>query len=320
MDYPNNYLKYPQNVLKPRQIKIDGITYTIHAFRFNGLNDLYNYLKSDPQINRVVWKENYKIASLNKNLNFYGIPYEMAVEDLIAPPSDDYKKFLKIEKNFDAKKGTIHKYETKKEIAGGKINIPSYTAGSPLCYTTSKIITKPKFVTVNVTLSYNCQTTASQVLNRAIIITSIINSLEKSGYTVNVNAFQLDEVERELFYMVFKLKRYGESINYPALYKSLCKIEFLRRISFRVLETSNVKASWYRGYGRTCSRSTAEQVLKLSNNDLYFDQPLAMDIDGYKLVLDFEYALNYLDIEDLVDTNEMKKEFIEKVKTLKKNI
>lgn len=318
MSYPDNYLKYPKNVLEPRQIIIDDSYYTIYQFRFKGLNDLYNFLKSNPKINREVWYEDHLISSMDRNTGFHGKPYNEAVEDLISGPDEDYKRFLTVEKKFDANSGLIHKYETKKEIAGGKINIPAYTAGSPLCYTTSKIITKPKFITVNVTLSYNCTTTQYQVFNRAIIITSLISSLEKAGYTVNVNAFELDEKQKELFCIIFELKRYGEKTNYPALYKSLCKIEFLRRICFRILEVSNVKEKWCKGYGKTCDKEMVEKVLKINGNDIYFDQPTQMGIKGISLTDDFEKALKHLQVGEMINIEKAVKEFEEKAKTLKK--
>ena len=316
MEYiTNNHEKFPQNVLEPYVVIINNRHYTVYPFQFKGLYDLYNYLKSDPEINKYVFKGH--LASIGNSYSFAGKSYNEAVDDLIGDIDPGYEEFLRIEKKLNSGKGLVHKYEQIKSVAGGHVNVPLYTAGSPLIYEASRIVSKPKFININITLSYYYGTSKSQVFNRAVIITNIIKALEREGYTVNVNAFELNDEGNELFKMLFDIKNYGGKISYPALYKSLCNVEFLRRICFRILETSDVKNSWKFGYGHTCDRDFARKVLKLNKGDLFFSEPREIGIYGDDIGKDFDAAIKYLKLGNIIDTEKEKRVLKERVRSLK---
>ena len=160
-------------------------------------------------------------------------------------------------------------------------------------------------------------TTKKQVLNRAIIITNILTALEKAGYSVDLNAFELSVKDNELCYIIVQIKRHGERMNMSALYKTLCRVEFLRRILFRILETLDVKNYWGSGYGSTCFKDFTKKVLNLGSHDIFFDQPGLMGIEGDDLAEDFESAINYLNLEDKIDIEKAKEEFKKDVMNLK---
>ena len=312
----NNHERFPNNVLDIQEIIVDTAHYKMYPFRFRGLYDLYNYLKADPEINRKVW--NNRLASLDNYSDFAGEPYEKAVESLLKDVDPGYEEFLRIENKVNANVGRIHKYQTIKTVAGGHVNVPAYSSGSPYIYDASRIITKPKFVTINIMLSYRCGTNKKQVFNRAIIITNIVKALEREGYTVNINAFELSYEGNELFKLIFEIKHFGEKINYQALYKSLCKVEFLRRLCFRVLETSDVKLDWQDGYGITCEEDFTKEVLKLKRNDLYFDQPFSIGVYGHNIVEDFESIAKHLQLDKIINVEREKQKFKENVKVFKR--
>lgn len=318
MGYPNNHLVYPKNVLAPKQINVDDYESTLYEFRFSGIHDLYNYLISNPKVNDIVWSDG-ELSSQSPKTSFYGKPYDEALEDLLKDIDPGYKEFLRIERGVNAGQGTIHKYETVPSVAGGHINVAYYTAGSPICYQTTRAIHRPKFVTMDVALSYSHTTSKQQVFNRAIIITNIAKALEQAGYILNINTFVLIEECNEVFKVIFNIKNYGGIISYPALYKSLCNVEFFRRLCFHLLETSNVtEPYWANTYGRNCSKEYAKKILKLGDKDLYFGQANDMSIWGDDLSDDFENAIDYLNLKKIIDVEKAKKDFKEKVKVLKK--
>ena len=314
--FPNNYIEHPYNIYLPDEIVVDNAKYNLYLARFNNIYELYEYLKSNPRINDIVFSE---LASEKENSNFAGKPYEEALEDLILEDDPGYEEFLMIQKDLNnARKELIHKYQTVKTVAGGHLNVPAYSAGNPLCYETEERIVKPKFVRIHISLSYYWGTTKNQVLHRAIIITNVLKALEKAGYSVDLNAFELSEDADELIYIVVQLKKYGEKLNMSALYKSLCHVEFLRRILFRVLETMDVKNDWMHGYGSTCNETFTRKVLNFGKNDIFFDRPRNMGICGSDLAEDFENAIRHLKLEDKIDVEKAKKEFSEQVKILEK--
>lgn len=316
MGVQDNYESFPNNLFEPENIYVEGQNYRLYRARFNNLFVLYDYLKSNPSINRNIFREP---ASINGGSDFAGKPYPEAVEDLVGEIDPGYQEFLKLQRDFkNAEAGKIHKYKLVRTVAGGHLNVPAYCAGSPLCYETQEKITKPKFVSLHVSLSYYWGTSKQQVLHRAVIITNIIKALENAGYSVDLNTFELSSKNNELVYIVVQIKQHGGRLNMSALYKTLCHVEFLRRILFRILETMKVQCYWCDGYGSTCSEEFTREVLHLGKNDIFFDQPREMGITGDDLADDFESAIRHLNLEDKIDIEKAKKEFMKNTKILSK--
>lgn len=313
----SNHTNFSSNIFEPEKIVVFDNRYRILKARFSNLYALYEYLKSNPEINRDVF---YKLSSVTGSYDFAGKPYNEAVEDLIGELDPGYKEFLKLQSDLNAKKGHVHKYKTVRTVAGGHLNVPAYSAGNPLCYETEERIMKPKFARMHVTLSYYWGTEKEQVLNRAVIITNVLKALENAGYSVDLNTFELSTECDELAYIVVQIKRHGGRLDMQALYKSLCHVEFLRRILFRILETLDLHNDWCSGYGQTCSESFTRQALKLGKNDIFFDQPRDMGIVGRDLAEDFESAINHLNLQDKIDVEKAKREFKEDTMILRKKM
>ena len=316
MSCPHNYEKFPNNVYPPRTISISNDEYTLYKFSFKGLQDFYDFLKSNPKINTSVWSS--KLSSVSSDFEFAGIPYKKAIEKLVQEMDPGYQEYLKIQKQMKATTGYVHKYREIKSIAGGIVNPVDYISGSPTIYRTSRIVKQPKFITINTQLAYYWGTSKSQVFNRALIITNLIRALERQGYIVNLNSFMLAENDGELIEAIFELKKVNQKINYQALYKSLVDVEFFRRLCFRLIEISDVKSDWNHGYGHTCEKSMATYILKLGKDDIYFDQPSSMSIYGDDIGDDFESVVDELELKDVIDVKREKEALIKGVKVLKK--
>jgi len=310
-----NYITFKDNIFEVEELTVNDEVYNIYLARFRNLYDLYEYLKSNPKLNRRIFK---KLHSETGSTEFAGKPYKQALEELIEDVDPGYEEFLKLQSDINnAHNIEIHKYKTVRTVAGGHLNIPAYSMGNPLCYETEEKIKKARFVRIHVTLSYYCGTTKRQVLHRAIIITNILKSLERAGYNVDLNTFELSEKGNELTHIIVDLKRHGEKLNMQALYKTLCKVEFLRRILFRILETLDVKNDWEDGYGSTCDESFVRKVLNFNNNDIYIGSPRELGIRGEDLSTDFERAITHLNLQDKIDVEKAKREFKNETKILK---
>jgi len=311
----SNYEKFPSNVFEPKKIRINGSTYLIYLARFNGMYDIYNYLKGEPKINRKVFK---KLSSVENSFDFAGKPYDKAVEDLIDSCDPGYEEFLRLQRNLSkAQQIKVNKYKVVRTVAGGHLNIPAYSTGNPLCYETIERIEQPRFIRVHINLSYSWNTSKSQIFNRAIIITNILKSLENAGYSVDVNTFEISKDSDEIFHAVVQVKKHGEKLNMIALYKTLCNVEFLRRILFRLLETMDVKNSWS-GYGEVLSENFVRKVLNLNKDDIYIGTARELGIYGHDLANDFECAINYLNMDDKINVERAKNRFREEAKVLQK--
>jgi len=312
MENTNNHESFPNNIFPPQIIEgyMDGYkwSYTMYKARFRNLYELYEYLKSDPEINRTIFKQ---LSSEKGDRSFAGKPYAEAVEDLISPIDPGYEEFLALQKNIDMGQNvTINKYKTVKTVAGGHLNIPAYSAGAPLCYETEERITKPRFIRIHINLSYAFWIKESQVYNRAVIITNTAKALEKAGYSVDINAFQFVKCGDELVNVIVGIKQHGEKINMTALYKTLCHVEFLRRILFRVQETLAVRNNWESSYGQVCDESVIRNVLGLGKEDIFFSEPSALGINGVDLARDFVVTIRKLNLEDKIDVEKTRKNFM----------
>ena len=309
-----NYTNFPHHLYVPERIKVGDHKFTLFLVRFDNLYEIYNYLKSNPEINENIFEE---LASETGSYNFAGIPYDEAVEDLINFNEDSYADFLDLVKKLaNIKAGYKHEYELKKTLAGGHLNIPDYSRGTPLCYESYERVKRPKFITVHAALSYPHYTTKTQVLNRAIILISIINALERNGYNISLNTFELSKESSELLNIIVNVKHHGERTNLQTLYKTSCHVEFLRRILFRILETTSVTKEWDDGYGSTCGPKMTKEVMNIGKDDIYFGTPTELAIGGDDLSEDFNSCLKSLKLDSKFDVREISDEFKENVKRL----
>ena len=314
MGLNRNYETHPDNFYKPEIITVGRDEYTQFFIKFDNLYEIYEFLKSKHAINTGVFSE---LSSVEGTYSFAGIPYEEAVEDLIDFSEEGYDDFLTLVREIATiKSGYKHEYELRRTLAGGHLNVPAYSTGSPLCYESYERVKKPKFINIHSTLSYPWYTSKQQVLNKAIILVSVINALEKNGYNVNLSTFELSDKYDELIYIVVNVKRFGERTNLQTLYKTNCHVEFLRRILFRILEASAVTNSWSDGYGHTCDEKFTKKVLNIGKDDLYFGTPEELNIKGEDLERDFQACLKALDLNSKFNVAEITDEFKQKVKRL----
>ena len=310
-----NVDRFPNNILRPTNIYINNREYDLYKANFRSITDLYHYVKSNPIINDSCFPI---LASERESFDFAGEPYDTAVESIVKPVKEEYADFIKLQRKLDSF-GTdfVTQYVTCKSISGSVIDIPSYVSGSPLCYVSEKETYEPKFIRLNVLLSYYWGTSKNQVKNRALIITALINALEKEGYYVDINAFAISKEGDEIIDINVNLKNSNNTLNKSNIIKALCYVEFFRRVVFRVKETMPVKdCEWGDGYGSTCEESFSRKVLKISKDDLFIDQPRELGIWGKDLILDFENAIEYLKLDNKINVKESKKEIETEIKKL----
>ena len=303
--YTSNREKYPDIIQEPKDVIINGRNYTVYKFSFQGLSDLYNYLKSDPDINISSFGSD--LASIQGDKRFAGIPYKQAVEQLVNYNDPEYKEFLTISKNTKVKNLKLGAmFEPTNSVAGGIVRPQALAVGDPHIYRTTKIYKVEKSVNIYTISNYLGDTSKSQVFNKAVILTNIIHALEQEGIKVNVNVFSASEHEGEIIEVELNIKNNGKSTNYQALYRSLCNVEFLRRIIFRIRETSDVKTFWGRGYGQTCDEEMMREYYHLGDDNYYFGTPDEMGIKGNDIGNDFERTVKKLKLEKVIDTKSAK--------------
>ena len=315
----NNFERFPNNVLEPTPfVDVDGTEYTLFTIKFDGLYDLYNFLNSNPSINTKVFDAN-DLASINGNEAFAGRPYDEAVKLLIEDSDPGYNKYLRLQKQIKSKNAPIHKFVDARSVAGGVLNPVAYATSSPEPYTITRAVYQPKFITLDIQISYNNGVERAQIFNKAVIITNLVHALERRGYSVNVNSFEISYCGYEIVKSTFKIKSHGATINYQALYKTLVDPEFVRRICFRLNEIADVKnRGWAGSYGRAMEEDMVRRVLRIRKEDYYLGSPDEMGIYGASIGEDFENVVLKLGLNRIIDIEKERNVIEDCVKVLKR--
>lgn len=245
---------------------------------FSNLTDLYDYLSSNPKINRTVFKE---LSSEEGGREFAGEPLEKAIEYL----KGGYK--INLDK-FDIAVNGLRKigYEDTNEVNferalhGGVYLSPLVAAGVPDCMIRYAIDTEPKKITIYFQLCTPNFTTESQIFNRGVATLNLIQLLEEKGYIVEFKAFDLSRYLNEYVDITVNLKHIDERLNISKCYYPLISKEFSRRILFRVLECTPVSMGWGSGYGEAVDESEIRKFYKIDKKDLVIYSPEDLGIKG----------------------------------------
>lgn len=277
----------------------------IYNIHFYNITDLYDYIKSDPPINKSVFAR--PVSSSPKE--FYGAPLPEATEYLLGGYERGFDNFLSTSKDLK----TIgleeeNTYQVVRSIHGGVPVAALVAAGVHDCMLSSQVDVEARAVNIQFSLSYPAITTDTQIINRGLATLFIVQALEEKGYIVNFNAFQLSKVEEELIYITINLKQPSDLfLNMQKCYYPIRAKEFLRRILFRVLESSDVtRRSWGENYGHSLSEDKIREFLKkeaigFQTTDLIIADPIDMGITGQNIYADTLTMLKKLGIEQEFD-------------------
>ena len=277
---------------------------TLYKYNFSNLNDLYNYLKSNPTVNTRIFK---KQSSLNDNTDFSGVPLQEATEYLKGGYNIDFDKFNIATRSI--RKIGYEDVDSRKLVLsqhGGSYLSPLVAAGVPNCMVRYERDTNPKHVTIYFQLGYSWQTTASQVFNRGIATINLIQALEDKGYIVDLKVFELCECDNEYIDLSVNIKHVDELLNITKCYYPLVSKEFLRRLLFRVLESAPVTSNWSLGYGSSLAKDEIRKFYKLKEKDLIIPPPIEIGINGEDIFEDTVSLFENLDLQNEFDLTKLK--------------
>lgn len=265
-------------------------------FLFDSITELYDYLKEAETSRSFSYT---RCESMSTDYGWYGTPsLEKALEFTKYGYKEDYNTFINLRDELDRYiKVDSGKSKQFNDYIGYVPDVKAYLEGNPLCMINRN---KParKQVDIYYNVAINGATSTKQIYNRGVITLSLIELLEKKGFSVSLNVFDLSRCGNQIFYAVFNLKNTNERANPYKLYFPLCHNSFERRIVFRLEEVApDMSRSWTEGYGRPCDDYTIRKILELKDNDIVFPQPSEMGITGDDIVEDtnrvFDYIKNY---------------------------
>ena len=284
--------------------------HSIYNIRFRNLTDLYDYLKENPTVNTRVFSSQ---ASLKSDKSFYGEPLDKSIEYIMGGYTKGFDNFLKT--SDDLKKIGVEDQDDrtlKRGLYGGIPLAPLVAAGVPDCMLRYYRSEDVKYVTIYFNLAYPHFTTEAEIVNRGLATLYLIQALENKGYIVNFKAFELSHCNNETINISIDLKKPGDLfLNIEKCYFPIKAKEFLRRILFRVLESSEVTSrDWSGGYGRSASIEEMKDFFDAGSHDLIIAAPREMGICGENIYTDTLTLIKKLKIEEEFD--------VERIKTLAK--
>lgn len=220
---------------------------------------------------------------------------------------EDFDKFLVQKKQIDrhfpyvAKKKIYHNY-----ICGSVPNVVNVINNLPLSM--RKIYDNNNTQNI-ITINYNCNypwyTTQNQIFNNGLLTLSLIDFFDSLGYRVDLRFFEISKTGNQILYIDIILKSSGEKINLQKFYFAFCNPSFLRRIIFRVIETTQgLSCDWTSRYGRCMPTDEIKKILGINENNIFINWPEQMGVKGENIEEDIEAFLNTIILGDYIKIDE----------------
>lgn len=281
----------------------------VYNMKFFGIKDLYDYLKSNPKVNYKIFSTQ---ASMKDDPKFSGAPLDQAIEYLLNGYNVGFKNFLEANKRLQS--GIIEyqqDYRVKRSMFAGAPVAHLVAANVPAC----RVVMEPthglEIRNVYYNLSYSHKTTPEQIRNRGLATLYLIQALEAKGVIVNFRAFELSESddENEIFHLSIDLKKSGETaLNIQKCYYPMVAKEFLRRVLFRCMESSEVtEPDWGIGYGTSLDQEGCREFFNARKNDIVISRPKDLMITGDNIYKDTLNMIESLNLESEFNIKQLKK-------------
>ena len=281
--------------------------FTVYDVIFSDLTDLYNYLKSNPKVNKKIFPRNIR-ASI-KNDSTLGFDLDKAIEYIPGGYEENIKNFLTLKENMT---GTSIETRESRDVTigvyGGIPFVPNVVKGVSDCMISYDRNSEVKVRNIYFGLSYPIFSSDDMILNRGLIALYIIDALEKKGELINLKTFQASGNGNEIIRIEIGLKKSREmSIDPRKCYFPLARKEFFRRILFRVFESVDAKEPWgENGYGNTLSKDKLKDFFEIPDQDIVIPSPHEIGIKGNNIYDDTISAITALGLENEFDLNKIR--------------
>ena len=222
---------------------------------------------------------------------------------------EDFDKFLAQKKQIDkyfpyiAKKKTYYNY-----ICGSVPNVVNAINNLPLSM--RKVYNDDNaqnIITINYNCSYPWTTTQNQIFINGLLTLSLIDFFESLDYRVDLKFYKISKVGNQILFTDIILKSPGERINLQKFYFAFCNPSFLRRILFRITETTNgLNRQWTHHYGENMSTDEIKKILRIKENNIFINWPEQMGVKGENIEEDIRSFLDTIVLGNYIKIDEEK--------------
>lgn len=275
--------------------------YDIFHYEFETLRQFLNQSQA-AEFNARVFNS-YNPDSHKQGSDWYGTDtYEEAVELCEKGWSEGFERLVRLKKRIDEKVlSPVSQPRQVPDVIGYSPSVPDWLQGNPLSMWNSVKKQVPTFINVYINMAYNCMTDRNAVLNRGIIVQSIVDALQDRGYSVRFKTCILVRDSDEMIFATFKLKGEGEKLNIRKTYFPLCHPSFFRRLVFRLMETTPFRYEyWDDGYGYPADSSIVKEIINPGPNDILITQPSEIGVRGYDIDDDLDAILDFTNLREVL--------------------
>ena len=189
----------------------------------------------------------------------------------------------RVKRNLDIK---IDPNRTFHDYVGFAPDVKAYLEGSPLTMVNKPVVHKP-LVTIYMNTSYAGNEPRERIYARGAIVLAAAEALELMGFMVDLRLFEMSFVEKDVHFSEYRLKMPDERVNLQKLYFPLCHPSWVRRLNFRLIETSpDMTDGWAGSYGIPAETPMIRTVLGLGELDILVPTIDEMKLEGIDVLAD----------------------------------
>jgi len=189
----------------------------------------------------------------------------------------------KVKRRLDLK---IDPNRTFHDYVGFAPDVKAYLEGSPLTMINKPVVHKP-LVTIYMNTSYAGNERTERIYSRGAVVLAAAEALELMSFMVDLRLFEMSFVDKDIHFSEYRLKRPDERVNMQKLYFPLCHPAWVRRLNFRLIETSpNMTDAWAGSYGIPAEGPMVRMVLGLGESDILVPTIEEMKLEGEDVLAD----------------------------------
>ena len=269
--------------------------YWIRHFVFDSLEDYLAYLQKaetheaflrGAQASEAGSEEFTLTESLDEAIELCRFGWHDGFNDLVALVE-------KVKRNLDIK---IDPNRTFHDYVGFAPDVKAYLEGSPLTMINKPVVHKP-LVTIYMNTSYAGNEPRERIYARGAIVLAAAEALELMGFMVDLRVFEMSYVDKDIHFSEYKLKMPDERVNLQKLYVPLCHPAWVRRLNFRLIETSpNMTDAWAGCYGIPAETPMIRMVLGLGEGDILIPTIDEMKLEGVDVLADAQKLFDRINV------------------------
>ncbi len=269
--------------------------YFVRHFTFDSLEDYLAYLEAaetheaflrGSQASEAGSEDFTLTTGLDEAIRLCRFGWHDGFADLVA-------RVEKVKRRLDIK---IDPNRTFHDYVGFAPDVKAYLEGSPLTMINKPVVHKP-LVTIYMNTSYAGNESNERIYSRGAIVLAAAEALELMGFMVDLRLFEMSFVEKDIHFSEYRLKMPDERVNLQKLYFPLCHPAWVRRLNFRLIETSpNMNDAWAGCYGIPAETPMIRMVLGLGARDILVPTIAELGLEGEDVLEDARKLVDRINV------------------------